>query len=49
MLRCRTLDDVRDLQTRFFKTAMDQYSGEASRLMKIGSGMIERSLANHPH
>ena len=49
MLRCRTLDDVRDLQTRFFKTAMDQYSGEASRLMKIGSGMMERSLANHPH
>ena len=22
MLRCRTLDDVRDLQTRFFKTAV---------------------------
>ena len=49
MLRCRTLDDVRDLQTRFFKTALDQYAGEASRLMKIGTDMMERSLASHPH
>jgi hypothetical protein len=49
MLRCRTLDDVRDLQTRFFKTALDQYAGEASRLMKIGTDMMERSLAGHPH
>ena len=48
MLRCRTLDDVRDLQTRFFKTALDQYAGEASRLMKIGTDMMERSLASHP-
>ena len=49
MLRCRTLDDVRDLQTRCFKTALDQYAGEASRLMKIGTDMMERSLASHPH
>ena len=49
MLRCRTLDDVRDLQTRFFKTALDQYAGEATRLMKIGTDMMERSLASHPH
>ena len=49
MLRCRTLDDVRDLQTRFFKTALDQYAGEASKLMKIGTDMMERSLASHPH
>ena len=49
MLRCRTLDDVRDLQTRFFKTALDQYAGEASRLMKIGTDMMERSLAGHSH
>ena len=49
MLRCRTLDDVRDLQTRFFKTAFDQYAGEASKLMKIGTDMMERSLASYPH
>ena len=49
MLRCRTLDDVRDLQTRFFKTALDQYAGATSRLMKISTDMMERSLASHPH
>ena len=49
MLRCRTLDDVRDLQARFFKTALDQYAAEMSRLMKIGTDMMERSLASHSH
>lgn len=49
MLRCRTLDDVRDLQTRFFKTAVEQYGAEMSRLMKIGSDTMQRSLANHSH
>jgi hypothetical protein len=49
MLRCRTLDDVRDLQTRFFETAFDQYAAEASRLMKIGADTMQRSLASHAH
>jgi hypothetical protein len=49
MLGCRTLDDVRVLQTRFFKTALDQYAGEASRLMKIGTDMMERSLVSRSH
>ena len=49
MLRCRTLDDVRDLQTRFFKTAVDQYAAEVSRLMKIGTDTMQRSLASHSH
>ena len=49
MLRCRTLDDVRDLQTRFFKTAVDQYAAEMSRLMKIGTDTMQRSLASPSH
>ena len=49
MLRCRTLDDVRDLQTRFFKTAVDQYAAEMSRLMQIGTDTMQRSFASHPH
>ena len=49
MLRCRTLDDVRDLQTRFFRTALDQYAAEASRLMKIGADTMQRSFARHAH
>ena len=49
MLRCRTLDDVRELQSRFFKTAVDQYVGEMSRLMEIGTDTMQRSLASHAH
>lgn len=43
-LRCRTIDDVREVQTKFFKTAMDQYSAEATRLMEIGAEMMSQSL-----
>ena len=49
MLRCQTLDDVRDLQTRFFKTAVDQYAAEMSRLMQIVTDTMQRSLASHSH
>lgn len=49
MLRCRTLDDVRDLQTRFFKTAVDQYAAEMSRLMKISTDAMQQSLASNAH
>jgi hypothetical protein len=40
LLRCRTFDDIREVQTHFFRTAMDQYAAEATRLMKISAGMI---------
>ena len=49
MLRCRTLDDVRELQTRFFKTAVDQYAAEMSRLMRIGTDTMQRSIARNSH
>jgi len=43
LLRCRNLDDVRAVQTRFFRNAMDQYSTEANRLMKLGSTLMTRA------
>jgi hypothetical protein len=40
LMRCRTLDEVLDVQSRFVNTAMDQYAAEASRLARIGAEMI---------
>jgi hypothetical protein len=40
LLRCRTFDDMRDVQARFLKTAMDQYAAEATRLIQIGAEMM---------
>jgi hypothetical protein len=40
LLNCRTYEDVRDVQIQFFKTAMDQYSAEATKLMKISTEML---------
>ena len=28
LLRCRNFDEIREVQTRFIKTAMDQYTAE---------------------
>ena len=44
LLGCRTLDDVRKVQSRFFRRAMDQYAAEAGRLMQLGSDVVARSL-----
>jgi hypothetical protein len=48
-LRCRTLDDVRRVQTDFFKTAMDQYASEATRLLKLGSEVAAMSMERGRH
>jgi hypothetical protein len=47
LLRCKSLDEVRVLQARFFKTAMDQYSAEATRLMRLGGELMARSMDRH--
>ncbi len=44
MLRCRSVDEFRDLQARFLRTALDQYGGEASRLFSLGGELLARSL-----
>jgi len=43
LLRCRNFDELREVQTRFIKTAMDQYTAESTRLVEIGSEVIQRS------
>jgi hypothetical protein len=45
LMRCRSLDEIRAVQTRFFQTAMDQYSAEATKLMRMGQEMLQKSLA----
>ena len=47
LLACRTLDDVREVQSRFFRRAMDQYAAETGRLMQLGSEVVTRSLPRH--
>jgi hypothetical protein len=44
LMACRTLDDLREVQTRFFRSAVDQYSAEASRMMKLGTDVVSRSI-----
>jgi hypothetical protein len=44
LMACRTLDDLREVQTRFFRSAVDQYSAEASRMMRLGTDVVSRSI-----
>jgi hypothetical protein len=44
LLRCRSFDDLRDVQTKFVKTAMEQYAAESQRLMQLGSEVFRRSV-----
>ena len=46
LLRCRSLEDVHDVQQRFIKTAMDQYSAEATRMVKLSGDVASRALEN---
>jgi Phasin protein len=43
-LRCRSLDEVRDVQVQFVRTALDQYGGEAAKLMRLGGEVATRTL-----
>jgi hypothetical protein len=45
LLRCRSFDEVASVQTRFLQTAMDQYSHKAQKLMRLGTEVLERSIA----
>jgi hypothetical protein len=48
-LRCRSLEDVRKVQARFFQTAFDQYAAETTRLFKLGGEVAARSLERGRH
>lgn len=43
-LRCRSLDEVRDVQFNFLRTALDQYGGEAAKLVRLGGEVAAKSL-----
>jgi hypothetical protein len=44
LLRCRNFDDVREVQTKFFQTATEQYVAESKRLMELGSEVFHQSV-----
>ena len=44
LLRCRTFDDVCEVQSRFFRTTLDQYSAEATKLMRLSTEVFTRSF-----
>ena len=45
LLRCHSFGEVRAVQSRFLRTAVDQYAGEASRLIALGRTVAARGLA----
>jgi hypothetical protein len=45
LLGCRTLEEVRAAQSRFFRTAIDQYAAEASQMMRLGTEAVSRSMS----
>ncbi|CAN5619581.1 hypothetical protein BH23PSE1_BH23PSE1_11860 [soil metagenome] len=48
LLLCRSLDDLRSMQASFIQTAMSQYSSEATRLMRLGSAVLARTVDRRP-
>jgi len=44
LLRCRTLDELRAVQGRFFRSTLDQYSAEATRLMQLSTEVFTRAI-----
>jgi hypothetical protein len=44
MLGCRNFDELQEVQTRFFRTAVDHYTAETKRLMRLGSEVVQRSV-----
>lgn len=46
-LRCKTLEDMRSVQSMFIKTAMDQYTQEATRLFRLGSEIMSKAQGGH--
>lgn len=44
LLRCRSFDEVREVQVAFFRAAFDQYGGEAARLVRLGSEVATASF-----
>jgi hypothetical protein len=48
LFACRTIDDVREVQSRFLRTTIDQYSAETSKLMQLGAEVFARAMDPKP-
>ena len=44
LMSCRSLEEVGEVQSRFFRTRLDQYSAEATKLMQLSTEVFTRSL-----
>ena len=44
LFACRTLEDVREMQSRYFKTALDQYATEAKEMLNLSGELATRAL-----
>lgn len=44
LMRCKSFADMQVLQSRYVRTAVDQYAAEATRLVRLGSETMTRSL-----
>lgn len=44
MLECRDLQKLAEIQTRFFQTAVEQYSAETGKMMQMSSEMLEDAI-----
>lgn len=43
LLRCKSFDEVRSVQSKFLKTAMEQYSDNAQLLFRLGTEIVAKS------
>jgi hypothetical protein len=43
LLSCRTMGELREVQTRFLRTTIDQYSTEATKLIQLGAQVFRRA------
>lgn len=44
LLACRSLEEVREVQSRYFKSAMEQYTAETREMVQLGSEVASKAL-----
>jgi hypothetical protein len=44
LLGCRNLGEIREVQSRFVRTAIDEYAAETTRLFKLGGELMSKAL-----
>ena len=46
LLECKSLDEVRRVQTRFLERAVSQYAEETSRMIRLGGEAVARAFGS---